>query len=206
MEFWNSIMTEKSWNILQDLTKKPFKFALIGGWAVYLWTNLHKSKDIDIIIDINNLAYLKENYNLIKNDNLKKYEIKFQEIDLDIYTSYFSKLSMPVEDIIKYTTKIQNMEVVIPEILLILKQAAEMSRRYSVKGGKDRIDIMTLMLFADIDFNKYNSFLKKYDLSNYYDRLKEIINTFKDIGYLNLNPREFKLKKAEILKKLKFVQ
>lgn len=199
-------MTEKSWNILQDLTKKPFKFALIGGWAVYLWTNLHKSKDIDIIIDINNLAYLKENYNLIKNDNLKKYEIKFQEIDLDIYTSYFSKLSMPVEDIIKYTTKIQNMEVVIPEILLILKQAAEMSRRYSVKGGKDRIDIMTLMLFADIDFNKYNSFLKKYDLSNYYDRLKEIINTFKDIGYLNLNPREFKLKKAEILKKLKFVQ
>jgi len=44
--------------------------------------------------------------------------------------------------------------------------------------------------------------LKKYNL-DYLKRLKDIITRFKDIKYLNLNPREFKLKKKEILEKLK---
>jgi len=47
-EFWNSFLTEKSWEILQKL-KKQHKFILIGGWAIYLLTNQQKSKDIDII-------------------------------------------------------------------------------------------------------------------------------------------------------------
>jgi len=50
MEFWNNTLTEKSWKILQQLKKENFDFVLIGGWAAYLWTKLHKSKDIDIVI------------------------------------------------------------------------------------------------------------------------------------------------------------
>lgn len=206
MEFWNSILTEKSWNILKDLNKKPVKFVVIGGWAAYLLVGLHKSKDIDIIVDTKDLIYFKENYDLRKNERLKKYEVKFQETDLDIYTPYFSKLTIPVEDIINYKTKIQNIYTIIPEVLLILKQGAEEEREVSVKGGKDRIDIMTLIFYSNIDFNKYYSLLKKYNLLRYYDRLKKIINNFKEIDYLNLNPREFKLKKEEISKKLKFVK
>jgi hypothetical protein len=204
MEFWNSALTEKSWKILLQLKEKRFKFIVIGGWAAYLWTNLHKSKDIDIIIkNFEDLTILKNDYDLRKNDNLKKYEIKIEEIDIDIYAPYFSKLAIPVEEIQKYTTLIQNLEVVKPEILIILKQGAEHDREKTVKGAKDRLDIITLLFNLEIDFKLYLQLLKRYKLDFYYERLKNIILNFQDIKYINLNPREFKLKKEEILKKLR---
>ena len=204
MEFWNSILTEESWNILKKLQKKPFKFILIGGWAAYMWTKLHKSKDIDIIVyDFKDLEYLKKEYDLKKNDNLKKYEIVFGEIDLDIYVLYYSKLTLPIKEIKKYIEKVEGIEVVSPEILLILKQGAELDREHSVKGNKDRIDIMTLLFYADIDLKQYNILLERYKLKDYLKRLKKIIMEFREVKYLDLNPREFKLKKKEILEKLK---
>ncbi len=204
MEFWNSLLTEKSYNILKELTKKHFNFILIGGWAAYLWTGLHKSKDIDIALkSMKDLKFLKENYNLKKNDSLKKYEIEFDEIDLDIYVPYFSRLSIPVEDIKNYSAKIENIDIVIPEVLLVLKQGAELDRGESTKGKKDQIDIMTLLIYSDINIEKYFSLLKKYKLENFLDRLVKIIKNFDDIKYLDLNPRQFKLKKEELLKKIK---
>jgi len=204
MDFWNSMLTEKSWNNLLELKKKDFKFIVIGGWAAYLLTSLHKSKDIDIVLkDFNDLNFLKQNYNLIKNNNLKKYEIKFEEIDLDIYVAFFSKLAIPVEDIEKYTIKVQGFDVVKPSTLLILKQGAEFDREKSVKGEKDRIDIITLLIYTDVDFKEYFKLVKKYDLKDFPERLVKIINGFKEIKYLDLNPREFKLKKKEIIDRLR---
>ena len=89
--FWNSLLTEKSWKILQEFREK-YDFILIGGWAVYLWAKRQKSKDIDIVVSIDELQKLKKE-NLVKNDRLKKYEIKTGEIDIDIYASYFSELA-----------------------------------------------------------------------------------------------------------------
>src|SRR3989344_2988695 len=114
MKFWNSLLTDKSWMILQDIRKK-YDFILIGGWATYLWTKQQKSKDIDIVVSIDELQRLKQE-NLGKNDSLKKYEIKFDEIDVDIYVSYFSKLAIPVEDIKKYSSVTEGFNVVIPEV------------------------------------------------------------------------------------------
>ena len=203
MEFWSSLLTEKSWNLLKELSKKDFKFIVIGGWAAYLWTKLHKSKDIDIIVpDFKDLEYLKKNYDLRKNDSLRKYEIKFEEIDVDIYVPYYSKLALPVEEIKENSSIIENMQVASPEALLILKQGAEIDRKDSVKGSKDRIDIMALLLFSEIDFKKYDSLLEKHNLKHYLNRLFSIINNFDGIKYLDLNPREFKLKKRELLRKM----
>lgn len=203
-EFWNSLLTEKSWNILTEISKEDFKFIVIGGWAAYLWTKAHKSKDIDIALtDIKDLDYLKQKYNLKKNERLKKYEISFDEIDVDIYVPYFSELPIPIEDFKHYLVKVEGLNVVKPEILLILKQGAELDRKNSVKGEKDRIDIMTLLFFADIDLKLYDNLLRKYKLQDYFSRLKKLISDFKDYDYLNLNPREFKLKKNKILKKFK---
>lgn len=203
MEFWNSILTEKSWDILLELSKEPFDFILIGGWAAYLWTNLHKSKDIDIVLeDLKALDYLKKRYSLKKNENLKKYEIQFEEVDVEIYAPFYSKLAIPAEEIRKYATKIRSIKVVKPEALLILKQGAELERKESVKGGKDQIDIMTLLIYSEINFEEYKVLLKKYKLGHFLPRLKTIVKTFKDIQYLNLNPRQFKLKKEEILTKI----
>ena len=197
------MLTEKSWNLLIKISKEPFKFIIIGGWAAYLWTKLHKSKDIDIVIaDIKEIDYLKQKYNLKKNDNLKKYEINFDEIDLDIYVPYFSKLSIPVEDLASYAAKVEGFSVLKPEALLILKQAAELERKESVKGTKDQIDIMALLFYADINVKVYFDLLKKYKLENYFSRLKSIINNFKEYSYLELNPRQFKMRKKKVLEKL----
>ena len=55
MEFWNSLLTEKSWKIMQSLKKEKFRFIIIGGWGAYLWTKEHKARDINMII-----TYLKK--------------------------------------------------------------------------------------------------------------------------------------------------
>ena len=201
MEFWNSLLTEKSWNLLQEI-KGKFDFILIGGWASYLWTKTHKSKDIDIIIDLKTLYKIKNEYKLIKNDRLKKYEIKFGEIDVDIYVPYYSKLSLPIEGLKNYFTVVEGFKVVTPEILLILKQGAELDRGNFVKGQKDRIDIMTLLFYSDIDFKKYNEILKRYNL-DYLKELKRIITAFKDVNHLNVNVKEFKKRKNKLLEEIK---
>ncbi len=58
MEFWNEIVIDRSFRILQELRKR-IDFVLIGGWAVYYLTRAVKSKDIDIIVDFKNLSKLK---------------------------------------------------------------------------------------------------------------------------------------------------
>ena len=204
MDFWNNTLTEKSWNIMKEL--KGFDFIVIGGWAAYLWTTMHKSKDVDIVIkNFEDLDKLRKKYNLVKNDNLKKYEIKIEEIDIDIYVPFFSKLAIPVEDIVNHTTNIQNFEVVKPELLLVLKQGAEFDRGTSVKGEKDRIDIATLLFNVEIDFKEYFNLLKKYKIEHFYERLKKIILNFKDIKYVEMSPRELKIKKKEIMEKMRTI-
>lgn len=203
MEFWNSLLTEKSWKIMQELKKEKFRFIVIGGWAAYLWTKQHKSKDIDIIIpDFSELETLNKKYPLNKNDNLKKYEIKIEEIDVDIYLPYYSRLALPLKDVLENATKVEGFEVVRPEVLLILKQGAELDRKESIKGQKDRIDIMTLLCYADVDFEKYRSLLEKNRLGHYRQRLKEIITAFREIKHLNLNAKDYAKIKKELLKKV----
>ena len=59
MEFYNDLITRESFTYLQSMRKK-YDFILIGGWAVYLYSKSLKSKDIDIIIDYDVLAKIKE--------------------------------------------------------------------------------------------------------------------------------------------------
>lgn len=201
MEFWNSLLTEKSWRVLLEL-KKKYNFILIGGWAVYLLAKQQKSKDIDIVVNIKELQKLKKE-NLNKNDNLRKYEIKNEEIDVDIYVDYFSKLTIPVEELKNYVSKVEGFDIISPEALLVLKQGAEFQRRNSVKGEKDRIDIISLLFFSSIDFKKYKSIIEKYSLDKHIGELIALVRAFTDYQSLNLNPREFKLKKEETIKNLR---
>ncbi len=208
MDFWNSQLTEKSWLILQDL-KKNYDFVLIGGWAAYLWTKQQKSKDIDIVVGINELQKLKNNplAPLSKNEHLKKYELKIGEVDVDIYLSHYSKLAIPTEEIKNYISKIEGFDIISKEALLILKQGAEIDRGNSVKGEKDRIDMISLLFFSDIDFKKYKEILKKYNLGSYIERLIALVKNvrFEDkvLLELGLTPKNFKLKKEKILSELK---
>jgi len=199
MEYWHDIQTEKSWNVLKEM-KGKFPFILIGGWAVYLWTRSQKSKDIDIIIDFNTLAKLKESFDLRKNDKMRKYEIKEGDIDVDVYVKHFSELALPLDKIA--STKIEGFSVAKPEFLLALKQAAELDRKESEKGEKDRIDIMSMLLKCDIDFKKYFSLLGSRK-EEFVHRFLSIVRTSKDPTYFGMSPRQFKLAKEDIIRKIR---
>lgn len=203
MEYWNTLITEKSWEMLQKI-RKEINFVLIGGWAAYLWAKSHKSKAIDIVIDYKELDNLKLNYRLIKNDNLRKYEIKIEDIDIDVYLPFYSKLPL-LKNIKDYTASVEGFKVIKPHALLVLKQAAEISRSNSEKGVKDRLDIMDLLLKCDIDFKEYSRILEKEKLNNFRKRLIEIAARFEDLNYIGLNPGQFKLKKEKIIKEIKKV-
>ncbi len=200
MEYWHNLIVEKSWNVLQQL-KGKFDFVLIGGWASYLWTRTNKSKDIDIVVSMKTLDFIKQHYPLQKNDRLCKYEIKSNEIDVDIYVPFYSRLALPLEAI--SFEMIEGFKVVRVEELLILKQGAEHDRTFSEKGEKDRIDIMSLVLFCDVDFKKYKDLLNSVKKDDFIDRLITIIRNFHDYKYLDLTPRELKTKKQGILDKLR---
>lgn len=201
MEFWSEIILEKSWKVLQKIMGE-FNFVLIGGWAVYLWTNSQKSRDIDVIIEYEILDYLKKNYVMKKNDHLKKYEIIIDGVDIGIYLPYFSNLGIPVEEVIKYRMKVRGFETLPPELLLILKQKAEHDRRDSVKGQKDRVDILNLLISLDINWKKYEEILEMYNLQEYKRELFHIIKAFDMLEYIRMNPREYKVWKRNVLKNL----
>ncbi len=200
MAYYHDLITEKSWNTLQDL-KRKYKFILIGGWAVYLYTRSLKSRDIDFICDYKTLEKLKINYELIKNDRLKKYEIHAGEFDIDIYVPFFSLLGIPIEDLLKTARQIEGFSVLEPEALLILKQKAWHDRAHSIKGEKDKIDIIAL-LQAGTDYKKYNSLLQKYKLSDCAVELKNLLSHTRSVPELGLKEHSFAKLKNKILKEL----
>ncbi len=199
MEYWHDLITEKSWKVLQKL-KGKFNFVLMGGWAVYLLARAQKSKDVDIILDISELQKIKAQYELRKNNNLRKYEIKISEIDIDIYVPFYSKLILPLEKI--ESQIIEGFKVTKPEELLILKQGAELDRRYSEKGEKDRIDIMSLLLSCEMDFKRYKKILKQNNREELAGSLILLIKNFKEYKYFKILPSKFKKRKKEILEKI----
>jgi hypothetical protein len=199
MEFWHDVLIEKSWAVLLELRKR-YEFILLGGWAVYLYTKALKSKDIDIIVDYNTLGLMGRELPLKKNERLKKYELLISDVEVDVYVPYFSNLGIPVEDVAANIRVLEGFKVPTPEVLLILKQAAEVERAGSVKGLKDRIDILALLIYSEIDFNTYLSLVKKYSLSSYRERLKNLVETadreFKELGITN--PRQIRLLRKKI--------
>ena len=199
MSFYHNLITGKSWKTLQDL-KNKYKFILIGGWAVFIYTNGLKSKDIDFICDYQELEKLRKNYDLIKNQRLKKYEIKQDNTDIDIYLPFFSDLGIPYDEIQKNTVKHSGFTVPKMEILMVLKQQAFQDRVGSTKGEKDKIDIIS-MLRQNFDFNFYLKILKTQKKQNFVDDLKKLLKTTTEVSELNLNQHQFsKLKKAVLSK------
>jgi len=203
MEFWNEIAIDKSFKILQELRRK-FDFVLIGGWAVYFLTKAIKSKDVDLIVDLEELTKLRTSIGMQKIDFLKKYEAKVEGVSIDIYVPYYSEFAIPPEEILKNTVRIENFRIPKPEILLILKQQAELQRRNSVKGQKDRVDILCLAKSGKVNWKNYKRFLKRFKLEEYENELKEIISSARiEFEYLGIrNLREVKKIKEGILKEM----
>ncbi len=200
-DFYQDYLTDKSFQILTDFRKK-YQFILIGGWAVYFYTKSLKSKDIDIIINFNELEKLKKDFFLEKNERLRKYQIKIEEIDIDVYLPFYSNLGIPVEDLMKDITVVNNFLLLKIEPLLITKINGYFNRQISIKGQKDLIDIWALLLFNDFDFEYFLKLIKKYQLKKLYFLFLKLIKETKQIKELKVNQHSLGKKKEEIVKSL----
>lgn len=204
MDFYNDLITEKSWLTLQ-LLKNKIEFVLIGGWAVYLYTKGLKSKDIDIIVSYEELSRLKNIYPTTKNDRLKKYEARREEVQIDIYLPFYSNLGIPAEEIVKDIKSISAFRVPSPEMLLVLKQYTYEQRKLSIKGQKDKVDIFSLLIKQTINWNKYKSLVTKYDLSKFPLELKQLLKSTHKIPELRLNEHRVSQLKKKLLPKIEIV-
>lgn len=202
MEYWHELITEKSFKLLKEFNKL-YDFILIGGWAVFLYTKTLKSKDVDIILSFEELSKMKERFPLSKNERLKKYEIKKEGTDIDIYLPYYSNPGLPAEEVEKFAVLKEGFKVPIPEALLILKQNVFEERKNSPKGEKDKIDIFSLLLLPDFDWEKYKQILKAHKKEELAENLGNLLKQTSQIKELNLSYHKMAKLKKEIIPKLK---
>jgi len=171
-------VVERSWRVLGEL-KGFADFVLIGGWGVYFWTRKLKSRDIDVYIDQKNFYKLQseltqKGYALKRNVRLMKFEALIGDVEVDIYTPFVSRLVIPCLDVFdrKLYSVIEGFKVAIPEVLLLLKAQAARDRWHAEKGLKDRVDIISLLKFADVKRDVLEQMLKEYDTQH---RLRDVI-------------------------------
>lgn len=200
-QFWHSLITDKSYAFLKEL-RRNFDFVLIGGWAVYFYTKALKSKDIDIIVDFETLGRMRENFDLVKNDRLKKYEIRAEGFDVDIYVPHWSELGLPLDFVMKSISSVEGFNLPRKETLLLLKLYVYTQRSISLKGKKDLIDIISLLYFNNPSWDTVMRTVKSYKLESLLETLREILKTTYEMKELGLNRKQFSDFKKPILKKL----
>ncbi len=153
MNYYRDQITQKSWELLQQLVRK-YHFVLIGGWAVWLYTHGLKSKDIDVIVEFDQLEKLRQNFPMIKNERLKKYEIVQDTTQVDVYVPHYSQLGVSIPDVLASAVNTEGFFVPRPEVLLALKYTAYQARAGSSKGRKDLIDIISLLTLPQLVWTK----------------------------------------------------
>lgn len=201
-QFWHNLITEKSFTFLQNLARR-FTLVVIGGWAVYLYTGALKSKDVDIIVNFEELGRLKKSFDLIKNERLRKYEIRGDGFDVDIYVPHWSELGLPLDFVIKNSVSREGFHLPRKEVLLALKIFVYRERKSSLKGKKDALDIISLLHEGDVDIKKWHGILQEHKLAELAGELSELLKTVYEARELNLNKKRFADFKHPILKKLK---
>lgn len=198
MEYYNNIITQKSFDFLVQL-KREHEFILIGGWAVFFYTKQLKSKDIDIVVDYPALEKLRGSFTVTKNDRLKKYEIQQGVFDVDVYVFHYSNPGIPAEAIAAHTTVREGLTVPRPEILMILKQRAYLERQGTPKGDKDRIDIISILArVPSFDCGAYRKTLAQHGLDSYYESLRSLLAETHDMPELGLNQHTMRVLKKRL--------
>lgn len=197
MNFYHNLITQKSWQLLTSLREK-YQFILIGGWAVFLYTRALKSKDIDLVMEYEALEKLRGEFEVFKNERLKKYEARKEEMEIDIYIPFYSNPGLPAEDLRKSVFSLEGFKTVEKEILAILKQKALLERANTVKGRKDLADLISLFSLTDFNWQKYQKIAGEYKLGELLTTTKEIIRKTRELNEIGLNIHQF----AQLKKKI----
>lgn len=150
MKFYRDSVTEQSWQLLQKLARQ-YRLVVIGGWAVWLYTQKLKSKDIDIVVTLTELERLRAEFEVFKNERLKKYELRQREVEVDVYVPFYSVPGVAAEMILEDARVVGGFQVPSMELLWVLKTVTWVARRGSGKGRKDWVDLISLLETGEID-------------------------------------------------------
>ncbi len=197
MNFYHNLITEKSWRLLQSL-RKEYDFILIGGWAVFLHTNALKSKDIDLVLEFSELERLREKFEVSKNERLRKYEARREEMEIDIYVPFYSNPGLPAENLKEFVVGLEGFKTVDKEVLAILKQAALLARKDTVKGRKDLVDLVSLFRLPGFNWEKYGKIVSMYELGDSSAAVLGMLEKTTEIGELDLNTHQMARLKRKI--------
>ena len=197
-DYYHDLVTDKSWKTLQEL-KSQVGFVLIGGWAIYLYTKALKSKDIDIIVNFDQLDRLRSQFEVVKNERLKKYEARREEVQIDVYLPHFSEIGVPIEEVVKRVVSRETFVVPVPEALLILKQFILGQRGLSAKGQKDRLDILSILLSVEVNFREYRKLTQAWGLTSFPSELAELVSTTVRIPELSVDEYQWSKVKKKVL-------
>lgn len=202
MEIYHYLITEKSFKFLQTLRRR-YQFILIGGWAVFLYAHSLKSKDIDLIVDYEELAKLKNDYDIVKNERLKKYEIKQDGVDIDIYLPHYSDLGIEIPRIQKKCVTREGFTVPQMEILFLLKLYVHQERQGSLKGKKDEIDILSLARLPEFDWSNYLKLAQAFDFKKEHRHFLTFLKATRRAPELGINDQQMAKLKKHILNQIK---
>lgn len=200
MVYYHDLVTEKSWDELKNL-HNICDFTLLGGWAVYLYTHGLKSKDIDILVDYNQLPKLKASFEFVKNDRLHKYEAIRGPVQIDIYTPHYSELGIPVEILLANAQIVDGFRVIQPDYLILLKIFTLAQRGRTPKGRKDFLDLISLYLaIKDQPFISATKLVRQHKLTSGLTFFTQILAENTTLPELSLNNHQYSLIKKSILK------
>lgn len=152
-----------------------------------------------MVVDFGELEKMRAAFGLVKNERLKKYEIKKEEIEIDVYAAHYSNPGLPAEALLAYAVSKQGFTVPRPEILLVLKQAAWQERQGSPKGEKDRLDILSLLTLETMDWQFYRQVLRQEQLDDLRSQLRELLKASVAAPELGLNEHRFSRMKKSLL-------
>lgn len=196
MNYYQDSVVHLSWQELAQLNQ-VVDFILIGGWATYLYTQALKSKDIDVIINYDQLAVLEKNYELYKNKRLKKYEARKKQVQIDVYVPYYSQLGLPLEEVLDKFTLIEGFKVLDKEWLMALKIFTLKQRGRSHKGRKDFFDLVSLWQ-SGLKKPRLVKIITQYKLQAEADFLMAYADEFANIPELGLNNHQYAQVKRKI--------
>jgi len=197
MAYYHDILTTKSWEELKRI-KGQLDFVLIGGWAVYLYTKALKSKDIDILVNYDGLDKLRLLYhNVYKNERLSKYEAVLEDIQVDVYLPHFSKIGLPVEELMHHTKLVDGFTVLDPNYLMALKVITYADRKGTSKGRKDFLDLVSLVKSGAPEFLEVAGIAQENDFDPQITQFIDEFMATSEVKELELNSYSFsRLKKA----------
>ena len=160
-QFWNEEQTRRSMELLNRLSK-DVDFVLIGGWAVFMYAKQQMSLDVDIAVAYDSLEYFRR-YGI---GDYKNTRIKYSIIDgtyVDLFVENFSDKGMPfpIKTVLDNYLTIEGIKVVDRELLLILK-LWRYFRPDQQKIRKDVLDVIALLLYGDIDLNRFKELVELY--------------------------------------------